>query len=112
MVSLPCWGPYEEERLWEKAKRKQSNGITISIKKIKETEVLPGIPGSPWYHPGTSNSEPNIMINNTPLKNVEDFTYLSSCLFSSSSPNKEISCSLAKVSCSFGLWVWHKYSIT
>ena len=46
-------------------------GLTISIKK---TEVL--------CHaaPGTTQPEPSIKIAGAALKNVEDFTYLGSCL--------------------------------
>jgi len=81
-------------------------GLTISIKK---TEVL--------YQaaPGTSKPEPNIRIDGAPLKNVEDFIYLGSCLSSSGSLDKEISCRLAKASSSFGrLWtrVWRERGIT
>ena len=47
-------------------------GLTISIKK---TEVMYQVA------PGTSRPEPVIKIDGTPLKNVEDFSYLGSCLF-------------------------------
>ena len=80
-------------------------GLTVSIKK---TEVL--------YQaaPGASKPDPDIRIDGAPLKNVEDFTYLGSCLSSSGTLDKEISCRLAKASSSFGrLWtrVWHERGI-
>ena len=49
------------------------------------------------------------------MNNVENFTYLGSCLSSSGSLDKEISCRLAKASSAFGrLWtrVWHERGIT
>ena len=58
-------------------------GLTISIKK---TEVMYQVA------PGTSRPEPVIKIDGTPLKNVEDFSYLGSCLSSSGTLDKEISC--------------------
>ncbi|XP_063594968.1 uncharacterized protein LOC134771946 [Penaeus indicus] len=49
------------------------------------------------------------------IKNVEDFTYLGSCVSSSGTLDQEISCQLAKASGSFGrLWtrVWLERTIT
>ena len=45
--------------------------------------------------PGTSKPEPSIKINSSPMRNVEDFSFLGSCLSSSGSLDKEISCRLA-----------------
>ena len=64
-------------------------GLTTSIKK---TEVL---------CPGTTQPEPSIMIDGAALKNVEDFTYLGSCLSSSGGLDTEISCQLSKASSAF-----------
>merc|ERR1712121_440290 len=58
--------------------------------------------------------EPAISIDSTTLKNVEEFTYLGSCLSSSGSLDKEISCRLSKASSAFGrLWtrVWQERGI-
>ena len=56
-------------------------GLTISIKK---TEFLcqAGL--------GTTQPEPSIKIDGAALKNVEDFIYLGSCLFSSGGLDTEI----------------------
>ena len=61
--------------------------------------------GSPLYHQAISKHQDE----GFPMRNVEDFTYLGSCLSSSGSLDKEIY-HLAKASSSFGrLWtrVWH-----
>ena len=81
-------------------------GLTISLKK---TEVM--------YQaaPGINKPEPVIKIDGTQLKNVEDFTYLGSCISSHGTLDKEVSHRLAKASSSFGrLWtrVWHERGIT
>ena len=68
-------------------------GLTISIKK---TEVLC------QAAPGTTQPEPSIMIDGAALKNVENFTYLGSCLSSSGGLNIEISCQLSKASSASG----------
>ena len=67
-------------------------GLQISIKK---TEVL--------CHaaPGTTQPEPTIKIDGVALKNVEDFTYLGSCLSSSGGLDAEISCRLSNASSAF-----------
>ena len=81
-------------------------GLTISIKK---TEVLH------QPAPNTSGSDPAIQIDGTVLKNVDDFTYLGSCLSSTGALDKEISSRLSKASCAFGrLWnrVWSERGIT
>ena len=80
--------------------------LTVSIKK---TEVLC------QAAPGTTQPEPSIKIDGTALKNVEDFTYLGSCLSSSGGLDAEISCQLSKTSNAFGcLWtrVWREGGIT
>ena len=81
-------------------------GLTISIKK---TEVLL------QSAPGSCKPEPAIRIDSNALKNVEDFTYLGSCLSSSGSLDKEITVRLAKASSAFGrLWtrVWQERGIS
>ena len=80
--------------------------LTVNIKK---TEVL--------YQaaPGTTQPEPSIKIDGAALKNVEDFTYLGSCLSSSGGLDDEISCRLSKASSAFVcLWtrVWREGGIT
>ena len=77
-------------------------GLTISIKK---TEVLC------QAAPGTTQPEPSIMIDGAALKNVENFTYLGSCLSSSGGLDTEISCLLSKASSAFehlSTRVWRK----
>ena len=68
-------------------------GLTISSKK---TEVLC------QAAPGTVLPEPSIKIDGAALKNVEDFTYLGSCLSSSGGLDTEISCQLSKGSSASG----------
>ena len=58
-------------------------GLTISIRK---TQVLC------QAAPGTTQPEPSVKIDGAALKNVEDFTYLRSCLSSSGGLDTEISC--------------------
>ena len=80
--------------------------LTVSIKK---TEVLC------QAAPGTTQPEPSIKIDGAALKNVEDFTYLGSCLSSSGGLDAEIFCQLSKTSNAFGcLWtrVWREGGIT
>ena len=78
-------------------------GLTISIKK---TEVLC------QAAPGTTQPEPSIMIDGAALKNVENFTYLGSCLSSSGGLDTEISCRLSKASSAFGRRVCRERGIT
>ena len=81
-------------------------GLTVSIKK---TEVLC------QPRPGAPRTDPAITIDGAVLNNVEAFTYLGSCLASSGSLDKEISCRLSKASSAFGRLstrVWHERGIT
>ena len=81
-------------------------GLTISIKK---TEVLS------QAAPGTTQPEPSIKIDGAALKNVEDFTYLLSCLYSLGGLDTEISCRVSKASSAFGRLstrVWRERGIT
>ena len=81
---------------------------------LKAHEIMTSIKKTDVLHqtaPGTSRPEPSIKIDGSSMRNVEDFTYLSS----SSSLDREISCCLAKASSSFGWhWtrVWHECGIT
>ena len=52
--------------------------------------------------PATCGTEPSISIDDATLKNVENFTYLGSCLSSDASLDKEIAIRLSKASNSFG----------
>ena len=52
--------------------------------------------------PATCGTEPSISIDDATLKNVENFTYLGSCLSSDASLDKEIAIHLSKASNSFG----------
>ena len=59
-------------------------------------------------------AEPVIRIEEVTLKNVEEFTYLGSCISSSGTLDSEISRRVAKASSAFGrLWtrVWHERGI-
>ena len=61
--------------------------------------------------PAICGTEPSISIDDATLKNVENFTYLGSCLSSDASLDKEIAIRLSKGSNSFGrLWskVWNE----
>ena len=65
--------------------------------------------------PGTTQPEPSIKIDGAALKNVEDITYLGSCLSSCGGLDTEISCRLSKASSAFGrLWTraWRERGIT
>ena len=68
-------------------------GLTISIKK---TEVM--------FQPSqmVPTPDPCILIDGQRLKNVEDFTYLGSCVTANCSLDKEITTRIAKASSSFG----------
>ena len=83
-----------------------SFGLTISIKK----SVVMYQPA-----PATSGQEPSIAIGDATLSNVENFTYLGSCLSADASLDKEIALRLSKASSSFGrLWtrVWSERGIS
>ena len=68
-------------------------GLTVSIQK----SVVMHQPA-----PATCGTEPSISIDDATLKNVENFTYLGSCLSSDASLDKEITIRLSKASNSFG----------
>ena len=68
-------------------------GLTVSIQK----SVVMHQPA-----PATCGTEPSISIDDATLKNVENFTYLGSCLSSDASVDKEIAIRLSKASNSFG----------
>ena len=88
------------------ASKAKAFGLTISIRK-SEVLLQPA--------PGTEKPAPDITIEGESLKNVEDFTYLGSCLSSSGSLDKETSCRISKASSAFGrLWtrVWKERGIT
>ena len=68
-------------------------GLTVSIQK----SVVLHQPA-----PATCGTEPSISIDDATLKNVENFTYLDSCLSSDASLDKEIAIRLSKASNSFG----------
>ena len=80
-------------------------GLTISLAK---TEVLF------QSSPNSTLPPPQIHIDGTQLKTVDDFTYLGSCLSKSANLDLEISRRLAKANSSFGrLWtrVWQERGI-
>ena len=68
-------------------------GLTVSIR----NSVVMHQPA-----PATCETEPSISIDDATLKNVENFTYLGSCLSSDASLDKEIAICLYKVRNSFG----------
>ena len=67
-------------------------GLTVSIQK----SVVMHQPA-----PITCGTEPSISIDDVTLKNVENFTYLGSCLSSDASLDKEIAIHLSKANNSF-----------
>ena len=68
-------------------------GLTVSI----QISVVMHQPA-----PATCGTEPSISIDDVTLKNVENFTYLGSCLSSDASLDKEIAIRLSKASNSSG----------
>ena len=68
-------------------------GLTVSI----QISVVMHQPA-----PATCGTEPSISIDDATLKNVENFTYLGSCLSSDASLDKEIAIRLSKASNSSG----------
>ena len=81
----------------------------LLIINIKKTEVLC------QAAPGTNQPGPAVKIDEDALKNVEDFTYLGSCLFSSGGLDTEISCRLSNSISAFGRLftrIWRERGIT
>ena len=68
-------------------------GLTVSIKK---TEVLRQLA------PNISRPPPNITMDGNPLKNVETFKYLGSCINSSANLDDEILSRISRASQAFG----------
>ena len=76
-------------------------GLTVSIQK----SVVMHQPA-----PATCGTEPSISIDDATMKNVENFTYLGSCLSSDASLDKVIAIRLSKASNSFGQMHLHLFS--
>ena len=81
-------------------------GLTISIKK---TEMLRQLA------PNTARPPPNISADGNPLKNVDTFTYLGSCINSTANLVEEILGHISRASQAFWLLhtrVWHEQGLS